>query len=86
MLFRGLPPYKGVFVGLGLDFRAVNVLHIQCDESFLGKHDHQLCEHLVDLLFDSVAETVDGVEVGLLISGKPYKVYVTLERRLNLPA
>ena len=43
-------------------------------------------ENKVYVLFDSVAETVDGVEVGLLISGKPYKVYVTLERRLNLPA
>ena len=33
---------------------------------------------------DTVAETVDGIEVGLLVTGKPYKVDVTLQCRLYL--
>ena len=42
--FRGFPPYESVFVGFGLDLGAVDVLHIQGDEAFLGKNDHQLRE------------------------------------------
>lgn len=39
---------------------------------------------MVDLFLNTVAETVDGVEVWLLVACKPYKVYVSLQGGLYL--
>ena len=43
-------------------------------------------EHVVDLILDAVAEVVDGLVVGLVITGQPYEMNVTLERVLYLAA
>ena len=52
----------------------------------LGKDQHQLREHVVDLLLDAVAEVVDGLVVGLVITGQPYEMNIPLERSLYLAA
>ena len=49
----------------------------------LGKDQHQLREHVVDLLLDAQAEVVDGLVVGLVITGQPDEMDVTLERSLH---
>ena len=33
-------------VGLGLYLRAVDILHVKCDETFLCQQKNQLCEHV----------------------------------------
>ena len=44
--FHVLAPDKGVLVGLGLYLRAVDILHIKCDKTFLCQQKNQLCEHV----------------------------------------
>ena len=82
VLHHRLLPDKGVLVRLRLYLRPVDVLHIEGDEATLGKDQHQLREHVVDLLLDAVAEVVDGLVVGLVITGQPDEMNVPLERVL----
>ena len=86
VLHHRLLPDEGVFVRLRLYLRPVDVLHFEGDEATLGKDQHQLREHVVDLILDAVAEVVDGLVVGLGITGQPYEMNVTLERVLHLAA
>ena len=86
VLHHRLLPDEGVLVGLRLYLRAVDVLHLEADEATFGKDQHQLREHVVDLLLDAVAEVVDGLVVGLVITGQPYEMHVPLERVLYLAA
>ena len=86
VLHHRLLPHEGVLVRLGLYLRAVDVLHIKADQATLGKDQHQLREHVVDLVLDAVAEVVDRLVVGLVITGKPDEMHVPLERVLYLAA
>ena len=81
-----LAPYKSIFVGLRFDFCTVNIFHVKSDESFFRQYYHQLCEYMVDFLFHTVAEAVDGVEVRLFITRQPDKMDVTLKGGLYLTA
>ena len=68
---------------LRLYLRAVDVLHVKADQTTLGKDQHQLREHVVDLVLDAQAEAVDCDEVGLLVARQPDVVDVAAERLLN---
>ena len=86
VLLNRLAPDESVLVGLGLYLRTVDILHVQTDESALGKKQHYLREHGVDLLLHAVTETVDGDVVGLLITSKPDEMDVTQQTLLYLAA
>lgn len=81
-----LAPDEGVLVGLGLYFRAVYILHVQTQQTVLVELQHDLGEDVADLILGTVAETVDGDEVGLLITRQPDKVEVTLQCILDATA
>ena len=81
-----LLPDEAVLVRLGLYLRPVDVLHLKTDQATLGKDQHQLGEHIVDLVLDTVAEVVDRLVVGLVITGQPDEMNVTPERALYLAA
>ncbi len=86
VLFCGLTPDEGVFVGFGLYLCPVDILHVQCDKTSLGQQQHNLCEDIVYFFFHSVAEPVDGHEVGTFLCRQPYIVDVALNLTLYLPA
>ena len=86
VLLHRLAPDEGVPVGLGLYLSTVDILYIETYKTALGKKQHHLREHGIDLLLHAVAETVDGCKVGLLIAGQPDEVDVTLETLLYLAA
>ena len=76
VLLHRLAPYKRVLGGLGLYLRPVDVFHVKGHKTTLGKQQHQLGKHVVELVLDTVAKTVDGDEVGLLVTCKPDEVNV----------
>lgn len=76
VLLHRLAPYKRVLVGLGLYLRPVDVFHVKGHKTTLGKQQHQLGKHVVELVLDTVAKTVDGDEVGLLVTCKSDEVNV----------
>ena len=84
--FHVLAPDKGVLVGLGLYLRAVDILHIERDEAPFGQQQHYLCEDVVDFFLHTVAETVDGHEVGTFLRRKPDIMDVALYDFLYLAA
>ena len=86
VLHHRLLPDEAVLVRLGLYLRPVDVLHLKTDQATLGKDQHQLGEHIVDLVLDTVAEVVDRLVVGLVITGQPDEMNVTPERALYLAA
>ena len=86
VLLHGLAPYEGVFVGLGLYLGAVDVLNIQSDKTFIGQDQHYLCENVVYLILDAVAEAVDRDEVRALLRRQPYIMNIALKLPLYLPA
>ena len=51
----------------------------------MNEQQHQLGKHVVELVLDTVAKTVDGVEVGLLVTSKPDEVNVP-EKQFLYPA
>ena len=59
VLFNTLAPDKSIFVGFGLDLRAVDILHVKTDETFVGKNKNQLGEYMIYLLLYTVTKTVD---------------------------
>ena len=83
VLHHRLLPDESVPVRLGLYLCAVDVLHLKADEAALGKDQHQLGEHVVNLILDAVAEAVDRDEVRLLVTRQPDVVDVALERLLD---
>ena len=40
--FDSLSPDKSIFVGLGLNFGAIDILHVKVDEAFRGKDQNTL--------------------------------------------
>jgi len=72
-------PDESVLVGFGFNLCSVNVFHIQTEETFEREKKYGLGKHLVDFLLHPVAETVDGNEIRLLISGKPDIMNVTMK-------
>lgn len=52
MLLHGLAPHKGLLVGFGLYFCAVDVLHVKSNEAFVGQHKHHLCEDVVHVCIE----------------------------------
>lgn len=77
-----LAPYEGVLVRLRLYLRAVYILHVQRDQPLGTKKEDELGKDVVYLVLHTVAETVDGNEVRLLVAGQPDEVDVTLQSLL----
>ena len=69
-------------VCLRLYLRAVHVLHVKTNESLIRKNEHKLREYVVDLVLQTVAETVDCYEVRLFIPCQPNEMYVAQEQLL----
>ena len=86
VLLNGLTPDKGIFVGLGFYLCPVDILHIKSDKTALCQQKHNLREDVVDLVLYTVAEAVDGHEVGALLCRQPYVMDVALNHTLYLPA
>ena len=84
VLLNRLAPNEGVLVGLRLNLRAVYVLDVQTHKALDREKQYQLGEDIVYLILHTVAETVDGDEVRLLIACQPDEVDVTLQRLLYL--
>ena len=80
-LYR-LAPDKRILVCLRLYLRAVHVLHVETNESLIRKNEHKLREYVVDLVLQTVAETVDCYEVRLFIPCQPDEMYVAQEQLL----
>ena len=86
VLLHRLAPYKRVLVGLRLYLCPVDVLfHVKGHKTTLGKLQYQLGEHVVKLVLDTVAKTVDDDEVGLLVTCEPDEVNVP-EKQFLYPA
>ena len=79
VLLNSLAPYKSVFVGFRLYFGAIDVFNVKADKTSLGQQKHQLGEDVADFILDTVAEVVDGLVVGLLISCQPDEMNVASE-------
>ena len=86
VLFDCLTPDKSIFVSLGLNLGAVDILHVKTDETLVGKDKNQLREDVVYLLFHTVTETVDGYEIRMLMTGKPDIMDVTQKKLLDFTA
>ena len=77
-----LTPNKRILIGLRLYLRTVHILHVETHKSLLCKNEHKLCEYVIDLVLQTVAETVDCYEVRLFISCQPDEMDVTHEQLL----
>ena len=66
--FYCLTPDKCILVGLRLYLRTVHLLHVETNKSLHCKNEHKMCEYVIDLVLQTVAETVDRYEVRLFIS------------------
>ena len=82
VLFDCLAPDKSIFVGLGLNLGAVDILHVKTDETLVGKDKNQLREDVVYFLLYTVTETVDGYEIRMLMTGKPDIMDITQKKLL----
>ena len=71
---------------LALDYLGpVDVFHVKGHKTALDKQQHQLGKHVIELVLDTVSKTVDGNEVGLLVTCEPDEVNVP-EKQLLYPA
>ena len=80
--FDCLAPDKSIFVGLGFNLGAVNILHVKTDEPLVCKDKNQPREDVIYLLLYAVSETVDGYEIRMLVTGKPDIMNVTRKKLL----
>ncbi len=86
VLLDGLPPYKGVLVGFGLDLRSIDILHIKRYKAALGQQQHDLCEDVVDLFLYAVAEAVDRHKIRSFLRRQPDIMDVALHLTLYIAA
>ena len=62
------------------------LFYIQTDETFQRKYDYHLGEDVVYLILHVVTEAVDGDEVRLLVTCKPYVMDITQKQGFHLAA
>ena len=82
----GLTSGKSIFVGLGFNLGAVDILYVKTDETLCRQDKNQLREDVVNFLLYTVTEMVDGYEILMLVTGKPDIMNVTKKKLLYFTA